>query len=148
MLSLSGATVTGNVQIAGGTFSIGPSTTIKGNFTASNLPASSTQSLICGATVQGNVVFQNNGTAVQIGSATPASCAGNTFGSDLQVQNNTAATTIIGNTVKGNLQDQNNTGATQVSNNAVTNDLQCGGNTTITGSGNTAAQKQGQCASF
>ena len=147
-LGLSGATVGGNVQITGGTFSLGPSTTIKGNLTISNLPPPSRQSQVCGTTVQGDLQFQNNGTAVQIGSATPASCAGNTVGGNLEVHNNTGPATIVGNTVAGNLQVQNNTAPTQVFNNTVTQNLQCQNNSSITGGGNTARQKQGQCAAF
>lgn len=127
-LGLSDATVSGNVQIGGGTFSIGPSTVIQGNLEIGNLPAPSRQNQICGTTVLGNLQFHNNATAVAIGQGT-ATCPGNSISGGLQVQNNTAAATIIGNTVSGN--------------------LQCSGNTSISGSGNTVSgHKQGQCAAF
>ena len=131
----------------GGTFSLGSSTTIKGNLQVQNIPAGAAQNQICATSVGGDLQFHNNGTAVQIGSSAP-SCPGNVIGGNLQVQNNTAATVMYGNTVAGNLQDQTNTGSTQVFHNAVTHNLQCQNNTSITGGGNTAAQKQGQCASF
>jgi hypothetical protein len=127
-LTLRGTTqIAGNVQLNnGGTFNIGPGVTIGGNFQVQNAPAVDpiVVDQICGATVMGNLQFQNNGIAVQIGSAT--GCAGNTIRGNLQVQNNMAPITVVGNTVKGN--------------------LQCQGNTSITGSDNTAKQKQGQCA--
>jgi hypothetical protein len=114
--------------------------------TIQGLPAiSGTTNQVCGARVKGSLVLQNSGTAVQIGSP---GCAGNIVGGDLQVHNNTAATTIDNDNVGGNLTDQSNTAASQVFNNTVTKNLQCGGNTAITGGGNTASSKQGQCASF
>ena len=146
-LSMSGSSVGNNLQISGGgTFSIGPGVTIGGSLQIQNLPAiAGTTNQVCGASVKGSLVFQNSGTAVQIGSS---GCAGNTVTGDLQVHNNTAATTIDYNTVGGNLTDQSNTAASQVFNNSVTKNLQCGGNTAITGGGNTASSKQGQCSNF
>ncbi len=140
--------VGGDVQLnGGGTFTIGPGTTIGGNLQIQNLPSGSTQNQICGTTIHGDLQFQSNGTAVLIGAGT-ASCAGNTIGGNLTVQNNTGATTVVGNTITGNLQDHNNTGPTQVSDNLIGNNLQCQNNTSITGGGNTAASKQGQCSAF
>jgi hypothetical protein len=161
------STVKGNLQITGGsTFSIGPGQ-INGNLQIQNIPAGTAQNQICGMTINGSVQFQNNGTAVLIGSP---SCPGNTVGGNLQVSNNSAATQIYGDTVSGNLQVTNNTAATQVDDNkvignlqvqnnnnsaavfsnTVKSNLQCSGNNNslFTGGGNTAAQKQGQCASF
>jgi hypothetical protein len=147
-LSLTNVAVGGNVQInGGGTFSIGPSASINGNLQIQNIPGGEAQNQVCDTRIDGNVQFQNNGTAVQIGSAFPA-CTGNTIGGNLQVQNNTGKTWITDNTVNGNLQDQSNTGSTQVFDNTVTHNLQCSGNSAITGGGNTAKQKQGQCSSF
>jgi sugar lactone lactonase YvrE len=146
-LVLSSSQVGGNVQVnGGGTFTIGPSTTIGGNLEVQNLPAGPGPNQICGTTVNGNLTFQGSATALLIGTTTPNSCAGNRVGGNLTVQNNSAATTIVGNSVGGNLIDQNNTAATQVSNNIVGNNLNCQGNTLITGSGNTAKNKLGQCA--
>jgi len=161
------SSVQGNLQITGGgTFSIS-SSHIGGNLQIQNIPVGAAQNQICGATVNGNVQFQNNGTAVLIGS--PA-CLGNTVSGSLQVTTNTAATEVYGNTVSGNLQVQNNSAATQVDDNKVSSNLQvqnntastavfsntvkanlqCSGNNSslITGGGNIAVQKQGQCASF
>jgi hypothetical protein len=145
-LTLAQSQVVGNVQISAGAFNIGPGSGITGNLQIGNLPTGSGVNQVCGTTVHNDLQLQNSGTAVVIGN--PASCAGNTIGGNLQVQNNTASTTLDGNTVTGNLQDNNNTGSTQVFNNSITKGLQCGGNTTITGGGNTAGSKQGQCATF
>ena len=146
-LQLTQSQVGGNVQVnGGGTFTIGPGSTIGGNLQVQNLPTGPGQNQVCGTTVQGDLQFQNSGTALVIGN--PASCAGNNVGGDLQVQNNTAATTVDGNTVGGNLQDNNNTAQTQVFNNAVGNNLACQQDASITGGGNTARSKQGQCATF
>jgi WYL domain len=131
----------------GGTFSIGPSVTIKGNLQIQSIPTGSATNQVCATNVGGNLQFQNNGTAVLIGSGS-SSCAGNVVNGNLEVHNNTAATTMYGNTVGGNLQDQNNTASTQVFTNSITRSLQCQGNTSITGGGNTAASKQGQCSTF
>jgi len=165
LLLANNSTVQGNLQITGGgTFSIGPGH-ISGNVQIQNIPVGAAQNQICGATVNGNVVFQNNGTTVQIGSP---SCLGNTVSGNLQVTNNSAPTQVDGNRVTGNLQVTNNTASTQVDGNAVTGNLQvtnntgstavfsntvkanlqCSGNNSITGGGNTALQKQGQCAGF
>jgi hypothetical protein len=147
-LELSAATVKGQVQVqGGGTVSILQSTHIEGNLQIQNLPAGSTQIQICGATVDGNLQYQNNGAVVTIG-GDPA-CAGNTIGRNLQISGNSAPAQVIGNTVGGNLQVQNNTGpSTQVSENVVSKNLQCENNASITGGGNSAQKKQGQCASL
>ena len=138
--------VSSNVQITGGgTFSIGPSVSVGGDLQIQNLPLSAGTNQVCGASIKGNFTFHNNGTAVLFGST---ECAGNTVGGDLQVMNNTAATTIDNNTVSGTLTDQGNTAPTQVFNNGATKNLQCSGNSSITGGGNTASSKQGQCAAF
>jgi len=143
-LTLISATVGGNVQVTGGGLTINTAK-IGGNLQVQNLPSSASKNQVCGATVGGDLQYQSNAAAVQIGGA---SCAGNTIDGSLQVQYNTAATQLIGNNVLDNLDDNGNTAATQVTNNTVGNKLQCQNNTVITGGGNTAKQKQGQCASF
>ena len=168
-LITSNATIGGNLNISGtGTFSIGGSSTIYGNLQIQNIPAGAATNQICGATVKGNLQFQHNGTAVQIGSASPSSCAGNSIGGDLDVQNNSASTAIYNNAVSGNLQDQSNTAPTQITGNnvhgnlqvqsnsaptqvfsdTVTNNLQCQNNSSITGGDDTARSIQGQCLTF
>lgn len=146
-LALSNMTVGGNTQVNRGTFSIGPEVAIKGDLQIQNIAVGSAQNQVCGATVQGNLQFHNNGTAVQIGSSSQ-SCAGNVIGGNLEVHNNTAGTALFYNTVTGNLQDQNNSAPTQVFNNVIGQNLQCQQNSSITGGGNTAKQKQGQCSGF
>jgi hypothetical protein len=137
--------VGGNVQIQGGSFSIGPAS-IKGNLLVTKVPAGAAPSVICGATVNGNLQFQGNGIAGQIG---PASCSGNTIGGTLQISSNTAPLQIYKNAVGGNLQITSNTGSAQVFQNTVQGILQCSGNSSpFTGGKNNAASKQGQCASF
>ena len=147
-LGLIQSQVGGNVQVNSGTFTIGPGSTIGGNLEIQSLPNGSGQNQVCSTTVNGNLTFQSSGTAVLIGSANPASCAGNNVGGNLTVQSNTAATTVAGNTVGGNLTDQNNTAPTQVFTNMVSANLSCTGDTSITGGGNTAKSKQGQCSTF
>jgi cytoskeletal protein CcmA (bactofilin family) len=83
-LSLTNTEVGGNVQLnGGGTFSIGPSATIRGNLQVQNVPAGG-QDEVCDTEVTGDVLFQDNGTAVQIGigSADPT-CTGNSIGGNL-----------------------------------------------------------------
>jgi len=126
-LVLSSATVNGNVTVSGGIFSIGPSTSIKGNLQIQSIPSGSVTNQVCATTISGNLQFQSNGTSVVIGSGS-SSCAGNV--------------------IKGNLLALSNTGAAQVFSNVITGSLQCQSNTSITGGGNTAASKQGQCAKF
>jgi hypothetical protein len=147
-LSIGNFTVKGNVQVSGSsTFSSSPYAVIDGNLQIQNVPAGEANSQVCGTTVQGNVQFQDNGAAVQIGSSSVA-CPGNIIDGNLEIQSNTGATTIDGNTVKGNLQDQSNSAATRVFSNTITGILQCQSDFAITGGGNTAAQKQGQCVAF
>jgi hypothetical protein len=165
-LSIINSTVGKNLQISGtSNFSVGPAASIAGNLQIQDLPTNPGTNQVCGAIVEGNLSFQNSGTALQIGSGT--GCAGNISGGNLTVQNNTASTTIDSNWVVGNLIDQNNTAsttidsnwvggnlidqnntATQVFTNGVTANLQCNGNSSITGGGNTATRKQGQCATY
>ena len=119
----------------GGTFSVGPFTTIDGNMEVQNLPSGTALNQICNATVYGNLQIHNNGTAVQIGSASPSLCTGNVIVGNLEVHNNTGSTSMFGNTVSGNLDDHNNTAPTQVFGNTVMKDLQCNSNSSIIGGG-------------
>jgi Beta-propeller repeat len=124
----SNSTIGGNLRIVVGSFSIDAGTTIDGNLQIQNIPAGSAQNQICGTRVRGNLQFDNNGTAVAIGT-TSASCPGNTIGGNLQVNNNTAAVQVFDDTVGGN--------------------LQCRSNSSITGGGDmTKGSLQGQCAAF
>jgi hypothetical protein len=148
-LVLSGVLIGKDVQIVNGaTFSIGPSTTINGNLEIHNIPPGAAQNQVCGSTVSGNLQFHNNGTPVQIGSASESVCVGNVIGGNLEVHNNTGSTGIFNNTVGGNLDDHNNTAPTQVFSNSVRQNLQCVSNSLITGAGNAAGRKQGQCTGF
>jgi hypothetical protein len=57
----------------------------KQRHTAHRIPAGAAQNQVCDTRITGDVQFQNNGPAVEIGSASPT-CAGNTIGGDLSVQ--------------------------------------------------------------
>ena len=151
-LLLNNCAVGGDVQISGGTFSVGPSTSIDGNLVVQNIPSGSTANQVCDTTVTNDLQIHDNGTTVQIGS-TVAACRGNTIGNNLDVHNNTAVTAIYNNGVGNDLKVNNNSGAPQIFNNVITGNLQCSGNVaqpmnSITGGGNTAKKKQGQCAAF
>jgi hypothetical protein len=126
-LNLSGATIGGSVQVNGGTYSIGPSTTIKGSLTVQSIPKGSAQNQICGTSVAVNLVLQSVGTAAVIGSGT-ASCPANTIGGSVTLQANTAAIGLTGNIVKGSLTDQSNSAATTLSGNTVSGSLTDQGN--------------------
>lgn len=127
-LGLSGATVSGGVQIAGGTFSIGPSTTINGSVLILDIGTPTGQNQVCGATIRGGVQLLLNDSALAIGQGT-AACPGNTIGGDVDVLNSLAATSIVDNNISGN--------------------LVCAANSSISGSGNIVRErKEGQCAAF
>lgn len=128
-LVLSGTSVDGSVEVyGGGTFRIAHSTVITGGLEIQGIPAGSGQNQICGSTVNGNLQFQNNATAVQIGSSQAAACPGNTIGLNLLIDRNTASVQVFNNAVKLN--------------------VNCEENSSITGGGNTALHKHGQCAAF
>ena len=100
---LNGAAIGSNVTIiSGGAFTIGPSTTIKGNLTIQSLPKSTTANQVCGSTITGSLVYQSDGAPILIGSGTP-SCAGNIIKGSLQVASNSAAVTMYGNSVTGSI---------------------------------------------
>jgi hypothetical protein len=167
-LTVLNSNINGKVAISGAsTFMIEPGTVISKTLEIQNLPASTALNEICGANVNGHLLFQSNGTPALIGGSGP-SCPANTVGgtlevqdntasvtivgdsvaSDLEVENNAGATDVTGNTVTGNLTNENNTAPTQVFNNNISKTLDCENNTTITGGGNTAKKKLDQCATF
>lgn len=125
-LFASNATIGGNVTITGGTFSI-DNTAITGNLAIQNIPPGSAQNEICGTDAKRNLLFNNNGTAVAIGT-TSATCPGNTIGGNLLINHNSAAV--------------------QISDDAIGRALQCSRNSSITGSGDTARSSSGQCAAY
>lgn len=106
---LNGAAVGGNLSVHdGGTFTLGPAATIGGNLAIDDLPPGSANNLVCGTTVFGNLTFDSNAAAAQIGSAYPPTCAGNKIGGNATVNNNTGPLDVVGNSVSGNLVCQNN----------------------------------------
>jgi hypothetical protein len=127
-LALTNATVTGNMSIQGGSgFSIGTGTTISGNLSIESVASGSSRSMICQATVGGNLQVSNNAVPINIGSP-QTFCYGNSFGGNVEIQGNTAPVAVHDNTISKN--------------------LSCSGNSAITGSGNAAAKKNGQCSGF
>ncbi len=145
-LSVSNSLVGNNLQVNGGSFSIGPNVAIFGNLQIQGVPAGPGTNQVCATFVWGNLMFQNSGAGIQIGSS--SGCGGNIVAGNLLVQNNSGPSVIDSNAVGGSLNDQNNTGATQVFTNAINSNLQCNGNTSITGGGNRAHRKLGQCSTF
>ena len=121
-LALSNSTIGGNVQVSGGTYTIGPSTTFKGSLTIQSIPTGSAQNHICGATVSGSLTLQSVGTAATIGSGSP-SCPANTISGSLTLQANKAAVALTGNTIKGSVTDQSNTAATTLTGNTISGSL-------------------------
>jgi hypothetical protein len=136
-------TVAGNLQITGSAPTTTPAAATISSSTTT--PASPTN-FVCGTTINGNLQFDDNGTAVQIGSANPLICAGNTIGGLLEANNNTNTVFLFDNMVGGDMQVVNNTGALDVVGNNVSGNLQCQGNSMlIMGGMNTAKNTQGQC---
>ena len=126
-LFASNATIEGSLQISGRSrFSV-ENTAIDGNLGIQNIPASSAQNEICETDVGGKLQFNNNGSAVAIGT-TSASCPGNTIGGNMQINRNIATVQVYDDTVGGS--------------------LQCKGNSSIIGGGDKAESLQGQCGAF
>jgi uncharacterized repeat protein (TIGR03803 family) len=145
-LGLTGAVVGGNVSVLGGTFAFGARTTIGGNVFVHNLPVSAVQSSICGTTVRGNISVDNDGSPLEIGSAAPQFCAGNTISGSLRVTNSLGPVLLLNNKVGGSLGVAANSGPLDVVGNTVTKALTCVANTDVILSGpNSAGQIQGQC---
>ena len=144
-------TVDGNVTISGSSAFILHGASIGNNLQIQSLSAGQPQGAVCGSMIKGNLVVQNNASPVDIGADNANACAGNTVGNNLQVQNNTAATSIDYNNVSGNLQINNDTATTDVSGNTVGNNLQCQNNTpTVThiALNRVQGRAQGRCAAF
>jgi hypothetical protein len=145
-LVLNNAIVGGNITVTGGTFSIGPPVTIKGNLAILALPKSAAPAQVCGALIGGGLQVVGNATPVLIGAA--SGCPGNNVSGNLLVSNNAASVSIDNNTVGGSLVDLDNSKPTQVFFNQIKGILTCTANPAISGGGNTATKKQGQCANF
>ncbi len=144
---LNGSSVGGNLTVnGGGTFTLAPAATVGGNLTIQNIPPGSASNSVCGTTVYGNILLKNDETAIQIGSAPPLICAGNTTGGNIEVVDNSNSALMFDNSVGGNMSVLDNTGPVDVVGNIVRGNLTCQNNSMlIMGSGNTASQKIGQC---
>jgi hypothetical protein len=145
--ALRNAVVGGNFLVSGGSFSIGPPATIKGNFTMQATPRSSLQNQLCGAAIGGNLTVLLNSSPVALGFGT-STCPGNTVAGNVTVSGNLASTAIFNNTVGGSLVDTGNLQPTQVFSNRIKGLLSCSANFAISGGGNSATKKTGQCATF
>ena len=126
---LSNANVSGTIGVAGNaTFAIGPGVTIGGGVAIALLYPPSSQSEICGASINGGLTLSLNSSPLMLGSG-GASCPGNTINGAVQILENAGAVTVTGNRITGS--------------------LTCAGNSAISGGGNTVSgRKLGQCASF
>jgi YVTN family beta-propeller protein len=121
--------------------------TIGGNFRIQGLPAGGASNSVCGTTFGGNLAFDSNAAAVQIGSSSLQTCAGNTIGRNLEIIDNTGSALMFDNSVGGNTSVLDNTGPVDVVGNGVRGNLLCQGNTDlIMGGGNTASRTSGQCS--
>jgi YVTN family beta-propeller protein len=144
-LGLSGASLGGNVSITGGSYNLATAT-IAGNLEIVNLPAGSANNSVCGTRIMGNLRFDNNATALQIGSSAAMTCAGNKVGGNMEALANSASTLIFNNTIGKNMNASNNTGMLDVVGNKIGATLTCRGNTNLTmGRLNAAQKKVGQC---
>ena len=127
-LILNNATVFGNVDIEGGTHTLGPKLWITSRLLIQNLPSSSSQNSICGISVNGDLEIDNNSSTVQVGGSNSGSCPGSVIGGHLEIQNNTAS--VLG------------------FNNTIYDIMTCAGNNSVSGGGNSARSKSGQCSAF
>jgi hypothetical protein len=140
------ATVNGNIEVTGGSVSIGTSTVINGNLEIHDVDSTSKGSVVCGANISGDFEFHNNAATIAIGGNPLSVCAGNTIGGNLQIHNNAALVQTLDNTVQGSLDIHNNTAPIQVVGNTVSGKLSCEGNTSITGGPNPGSNHaEGQC---
>ena len=144
---LNSAAVAGNLTVnGGGTFTLAPAATVGGNLTIQNIPPGSASNSVCGTTVYGNILLKNDETAVQIGSAPPLTCAGNSTGGNIEVVDNSSSALMFDNSVGGNMSVVDNTGPVDVVGNIVRGNLTCQNNSMLMmGNGNTASRKTGQC---
>jgi len=122
-------TADGNVTISGSSAFSLHGATIGNNLQIQSLSAGLQQGAVCGSMINGNLTVENNASPVEIGANNANACAGNTVRNNLQVGNNSAATSIDYNNVSGNLQVNNDKAMTDVSGNTVGNNLQCENNT-------------------
>jgi hypothetical protein len=142
-------TADGNVTISGSSAFSLHGASIGNDLHIQSLSAGHPQGAVCGSMIKGNLVVRNNASPVEIGANNSHACAGNTVRNDLQVHNNSAATSIDYNNVSGNLHINNDTATTDVSGNMVGNNLLCQNNTpavTHIALNMVQGHAQGQCA--
>jgi hypothetical protein len=142
-------TVDRNVTILGSSAFSLHGASIGNNLHIQSLSAGQPPGTVCGSMIKGNLVVRNNASPVEIGANNSHACAGNTVRNDLQVHNNSAATSIDYNNVSGKLHINNDTATTDVSGNMVGNNLLCQNNTpavTHIALNMVQGHAQGQCA--
>jgi hypothetical protein len=106
---------------------------------------------ICRSTIGGNVILQNNGGFMNVGSGfpfdvCPSPTSGNHIGGNLIVDSNSGGNTITNNTVDQGVHVNNNTSFEDILENTIAHTLECNNNTPPPFSaGNTADNFVGQC---
>jgi YVTN family beta-propeller protein len=167
--SSSGTKIQGTLTISGGTWSQVKNTQVAGDMQILDSPAAPTTaaptisptvatnssstatpvsptSFLCGTTVLGDLTFDSNGTAAQIGAANPIVCAGNTITGQFEANNNTGTVLIFDNVVGRDMQVFKNTGLLDVVGNNIGGNLHCQNNSVLVMGGmNTAKNTQGEC---
>jgi FtsP/CotA-like multicopper oxidase with cupredoxin domain len=134
-----------------GSLTIGPSTgvsvsnsTIGGGVTSNGAGTVS----ICGSTINGQTLLQNNTSFLLIGDPAVLGCASNSLRNTTLI-GNTGGVDVSGNSVNGSLSVNNSTTLVpKISGNTITGSLNCSGNSstpTNNGVPNTATSKSGQC---
>ena len=123
-LAIEESAIDGNVHSERGAVSVTSFSAIDGHLTIENTPDQSTTQ-ICDSVVTGDGRVKRNEGIVQIGSNNPATCGGNVFARDLDVEENRGPLSILGNTIEDT--------------------LACYLNTALTAEGNKARDPDGQC---
>jgi YVTN family beta-propeller protein len=149
-LVLLNTTVDFAVSITGGTYNLSLGTTVKGEVTIQYVASKYPNGSICGTTLSGGLLVENNAAGIQIGSASSSVCPPNSV-LGLTVTNNTGSVFIFDNTTTGSsLFVSGNTGPLDVVGNVVKGSgatLTCQNNSAlIMSNGNKAKTKQGQCS--
>jgi YVTN family beta-propeller protein len=142
--------ISGDLQIVGSpasaTTSVPTISPAAATISASTAMAANPTSFLCGTTVLGDLTFDNNGTDVQIGSANPIICAGNTITGQFEANNNTGTLLIFDNVVGRDMRVFKNTGLLDVVGNNVGGNLHCQNNSILVMGGmNTAKNTLGKC---
>jgi hypothetical protein len=155
--TLTGATVSGGVRVAGGTL-ISMSSTISGGLHFENAIG---RSVICSSRISGGVIVQNSNGEVFFGEFNGGlgfACPGDTISGGVLFQNNTAVLEVDDCTVSGGVVFLKNKGVFEVERSTISGGLSCSNNTDAVGTPNStgfllegnlnivSGGKLGQCA--